>query len=109
MPTPLVRDGLLYTCNDNGRLTVRNAMSGELIYRHRIGTGSATYSASAVSAGAYLYFVSEQGEVTVVEAGREFKKVASNNINEVVMAAPAISGDRLLIRTVRHLYCLVPE
>jgi len=45
----------------------------------------------------------------VVEAGREFKKVASNNINEVVMAAPAISGDRLLIRTVRHLYCLVPE
>ena len=109
MPTPLVRDELLYTCDDNGRLTVQNAMSGELIYRHRIGTGSATYSASAVSAGAYLYFVSEEGEVTVVETGSDFKTVATNSIKEVVMATPAISGDRLLIRTVRNLYCLKPE
>ncbi len=109
MPTPLIRDGLLYTCNDNGRLTVRNAISGERIYRQRVSTGSATYSASAVSAGAHLYFVSEQGEVTVVEAGGDFKKIASNHMNEVVMATPSISGDRLLIRTVRNLYCLIPE
>jgi len=109
MPTPLGRDELLYTCDDNDRLTVQNAMTGELISRQRIGTGSATYLASAVSAGGYLYFVREQGEVTVVEAGRVFKKAASNNMKEVVMATPAISGDRLLIRTVRNLYCLIPE
>lgn len=39
MPTPLVADKLLYTCNDNGRLAVRDAMTGELIYRERIGKG----------------------------------------------------------------------
>ncbi len=109
MPTPLVRDGLLYTCDDNGRLTLQNALSGEPIYRHRIGTGIATYSASAVSAGAYIYFANEDGEVTVVEAGNEFRNVATNSMHEVVMATPAISGDRLLIRTVRSLYCLKPE
>ena len=27
----------------------------------------------------------------------------------VVMATPAISGDRLLIRTVRNLYCVAPQ
>ncbi len=106
MPTPLVKGKRLYTCNDNGRLTVQDAMTGELIYRQRIGTASHTYSASAVAAGGHIYFVSEQGEVTVIEEGDVFKKLASNELGAVVMATPAISGDRLLIRTVRNLYCL---
>jgi outer membrane protein assembly factor BamB len=109
MPTPLVKDKLLYTCNDNGRLAVRDAMTGDLIYRHRVGSGRHTYSASAVAAGGHIYFVSELGEVTVIEAGTDFKKVASNDMGEVVMATPAISGDRLLIRTVRNLFCLAPK
>ncbi len=108
MPTPLVKDGLLYTCSDNGRLAVRDALTGELIYRQRVGTGG-TYSASAVAAGGHLYFVSELGEVTVVDEGKTYRKVATNDMQEVVMATPAIAGDRLLIRTVRHLYCLAPE
>ncbi len=71
-----------------------------------MGTVSHTYSAPAFAAGGHIYFVSEQGEVTVLEEGNVFKKVASNELGEVVMATPAISGDRLLIRTVRNLYCL---
>ena len=109
MPTPLVLDELLYTCNDSGRLVVRDAMTGDLIYRQRIGTGSSTYSASAVAAGGHIYFASEQGKDTVLEAGIDFKIVASNDMQEVVMATPAISGDQLLIRTVRNLYCLAPQ
>jgi outer membrane protein assembly factor BamB len=106
MPTPLVRDELLYTCNDNGRLSVRNALTGDLVYRNRIGTGVRTYSASAVAAGEHVFFVSERGEVTVIETGSVFRTIASSDMGEVVMATPAISGDRLLIRTVRTLYCL---
>jgi len=106
MPTPLVSDQRLYTCNDNGRLTVRDALTGDLIYRQRIGTGGSTYSASAVTAGGHIYFVSERGEVTVIAAGNDFKQVASNEMGEVVMATPALSGDRLLIRTLGNLYCL---
>jgi outer membrane protein assembly factor BamB len=106
MPTPLIKGKRLYTCNDNGRLDVRNAMTGDLIYRQRVGTSTHTYSTSAVAAGEHIYFVSEQGEVTVIEEGDTFTKVACNELGEVVMATPAISGDRLLIRTVRNLYCL---
>ena len=106
MPTPLVKERRLYTCNDNGRLDVRDATTGDLIYRQRIGTASHTYSASAVAAGGHVYFVSEQGEVTVIEEGNRYREVASNDFAEVIMATPAISGERLLIRTVRNLYCL---
>jgi hypothetical protein len=45
----------------------------------------------------------------VIEVETEFKKVASNGMEEVVIATPAISGNRLLIRTVRNLYCLAPK
>ncbi|MCB9938220.1 MAG: PQQ-binding-like beta-propeller repeat protein [Planctomycetaceae bacterium] len=106
MPTPLVKDDLLYTCNDNGRLAVRNAVTGELIYRERVGKGSTTFSASAVAAGGHVYFASERGEVTVIEEGDSFQELATNEMGEVVMATPAISGDRLLIRTVANLYCI---
>ena len=106
MPTPLVKDGLLYMCNDNGRLSVRDAVSGEMIYRRRVGTGTRTYSASAVAAGGHLYFCSESGQVSVVKAGRAFELVASNDMKDIVMATPAIAGDRLLIRTAQRLICI---
>lgn len=108
MPTPLVKDGLLYTCNDNGRLTVRKALTGDLVYRQRIGKGSRNYSASAVAAGGHIFFASERGEVTVIKEGDKYEQVAVNDMTEVVMATPAISGNRLLIRGVQHLYCLAP-
>lgn len=109
MPTPLVKDGLLYTCNDNGRMAIRDAKTGELIERQRIGKGRQTYSASAVAAGGHIYFASERGQVTVIQQGRPFTQVASNEMKEIVMSTPAIAGDRLLIRTARNLYCLSPE
>ena len=109
MPTPLVKGKRLYTCNDNGRLDVRDSLNGDLIYRQRVGTANNTFSASAVAAGGHLYFVSEQGEVTVIEEGAVFKKVATNDLEEIVMATPAISGNRLFIRTARNLHCIAPD
>ena len=106
MPTPLVKDDLIYTCDDNGRLTVRDALTGALVYRQRVGSGSRTYSASAVAANGHIYFSSERGEVTVVTEGRKFEKAASNELGEAIMATPAISGNRLIVRGVQHLFSL---
>ncbi|MEO2029457.1 MAG: hypothetical protein ABGZ23_26595, partial [Fuerstiella sp.] len=79
---------------------------GDLIYRQRVGTGSRTFSASAVASDDHIYFASERGQVTVIEAGPTFRQIASSQMDDVVMATPAISGDRLLIRTVKSLFCL---
>lgn len=106
MPTPIILDNLIYTCNDNGRLTVRDATNGELVYRERVSSSGGTFSASAVAAADRVYFTSELGEVSVVATGRTFSKVATNQLDGIVMATPAIAGDRLLIRTTKHLVCL---
>ena len=97
MPTPLVADKLLYTCNDNGRLAVRDAMTGELIYRQRIGKGGGTYSASAVAAGGQRTHVEavrgHDGQIRPVLAGqtghRAFTRPAAEQGVEGVVGAGA--------------------
>lgn len=105
IPTPIVVGDLLYTCNDNGRLTVTDVRDGSLVYQERVG-GGATYSASAVGTDTHLYFADEAGSVHVVKTGREFAIAAENAMQETVMATPAIAGRRLLVRTVKQLVCI---
>jgi hypothetical protein len=107
IPTPIVAGDLLYTCNDSGRLTVSRLEDGSVIYQRRVG-GGANYSASAVGTEQHLYFVDETGTVRVIKTGPEFELLAENEMQEIVMATPAIAGDRLLIRTLRELICIGP-
>ncbi len=109
MPTPIVIGQRLYTCNDNGRLTVRDALNGQLIYKQRVGQESGTYTASAVATKDRLYFSNEKGIVTVVKTGDEYEQIAENDIGQVIMATPAIAGDQLFVRTPGQLICLEEE
>jgi outer membrane protein assembly factor BamB len=102
-PTPIVYDGLLYVCNDNGVLTAYDAATGAEVYTHRIGTTNSTFSASPVAGRGHLYFSSEDGEVFVVKAGRVYELVATNRMGEALMATPAISDGMLIIRGQQHV------
>ncbi len=107
IPTPIVVGDYLYTCNDNGRLTVTNVRDGSEVYEQRVG-GRATYSASAVGTPSHLYLADESGKVRVIKTGPAFEQLAENDMHEIVMATPAIAGNRLLIRTTRQLVCIGP-
>lgn len=109
MPTPIIVNGRLYTGNDNGRLTVRDCKTGEEVYKQRVGEDSGTYSASAVSAGGNLYFSSESGKITVVKAGDAYEQLAENEMGERVMATPALTGDTIIVRGVKHLFCIAQQ
>jgi outer membrane protein assembly factor BamB len=104
--TPLVHEGLLYVVTDNGILSAYQVSNGQRVYQRRLSPGTGGFSASPVAAGGRLYLASEDGKVFVVRAGRTFELLASNDMNEVCMATPALSGDLLLIRTQGHLYAL---
>jgi outer membrane protein assembly factor BamB len=103
IPTPIVYRGLLYTLNINGILTAYDAQTGERVYRARVGTGG-SYSASPIAADGRLYFASEDGEVFVAKAGREYVELARHDMKEVIMASPAISDGLLVIRTLGNVY-----
>ena len=105
-PTPIVYDGLLYVCNDNGVLTVYDAATGAQVYTHRIGTTNSTFSASPVAGRGHLYLSSEDGEVFVVKAGRTYELIATNRMGEALMATPAISDGILIVRGQQHVFAV---
>lgn len=110
MPTPIIVGELHYTCNDNGVLTVRESKTGEEVYKQRVAKGGKNnFSASAVATKNHLYFAGESGNVVVVKTGREFERVATNEMDAIVMATPAIAGDQLFIRTTNHLICVAED
>lgn len=108
MPTPIVVGDYLYNCDDNGRLSVRNVTDGTLVYQERVGNG-VTYSASAVATPNQIYYGDENGTVHVIRTGATFELLAENAMPDTLMATPAITGDRLLIRTVKQLICIGPK
>ena len=105
-PTPVVYDGVLYVCVDNGVLSAYDVATGERIYQQRLAPDAGGFSASPVAASGRLYLASEDGDVFVVRAGRTFELLARNEMQEMVLATPALSGDLLIVRTRRHVVAL---
>ncbi len=104
IPSPLVYRGYFYTNENNGLLVCYDAATGELIYRARIGGAGGSYAASPIAADGRLYFTTEEGETFVVEAGPEYRLLARNRVEGVVLSTPAVSDGLLVLRTLSHVY-----
>jgi hypothetical protein len=79
------------------------AVSIAIAWQERIGR---SFSASPVAAEGRIYFLGDNGETTVIEAGPEFKVLASNPLGEEAQTSPAISQGRIFIRTEKQLVCI---
>ena len=69
----------------------------------RLGGG---HSASTVSAGGLVYFVSDKGVTTIVRAGDKFDVVARNELGERCSSSPAISSGTIYIRGHKNLFAI---
>jgi outer membrane protein assembly factor BamB len=100
-PSLQLAGDLLFAIDDGGIASCLDAKTGQEIWRERVG---GNYSASPLLAGERLYFFSEEGKTTVIEAGRAFKKLAENTLEDGFMASPAVAGKALFLRTRTNLY-----
>ena len=96
----LVAD-LLFMVDDGGVAACVEAKTGKERWRERLGDN---YSASPIYANGRIYFVSENGKATVIEAAPLFRQVAVSQLDDGFMASPAVSGNALYLRTRTHLY-----
>ena len=104
VPSPLIHDGLVYLCRENGDLICMDAVTGEEIYRER--THRHRHRASPVYGDGKIYLTARDGVVTVVKAGREFEILASNDVEEDISASPVISNKTLYLRSYDALYAI---
>ena len=99
--SPLLVDGLIYTAAEESFVTCIEAATGKTVWTERIG---GKYAASPIYADGRLYFPSQDGNTTVLKAGRTFEVLAKNKLDDGFLASPAASGKALYLRTKTHLY-----
>jgi outer membrane protein assembly factor BamB len=106
-PTPVVYQGQCYVLYDMGTLASFDAKTGDVVYdKKRFPGKSSGFTTSPWAYGGKVFCLSEDGDTFVIEAGKEFKVVGKNSLDELCMATPAITKTSLLIRTATKLYCI---
>jgi outer membrane protein assembly factor BamB len=104
VPTPVIVDDLVYLCMENGNLTVLEAKTGKEVYTQA--THRMRHRASPVYGDGKLYLTARDGKVHVIQAGREFKVLAVNDLEEDQSSSPAISNGTIYMRTFQHLWAI---
>lgn len=100
-PSLMLVDHLLFVGNDAGIITCFDAISGNELWRERIG---GNFSASPIYCDGLIYFFSEEGKTTVIRASEKFDLVAANQLGDGFTASPAVSGDTLYLRSQTAVY-----
>lgn len=105
VPSPLIRDGLVYLQRENGVMICLDARTGKEVYEKRVTDGR--YRASPIYADGKIYTIGrDSGVVTVLKAGPKFEVLASNRFNDAFTASPAVSGGRIYLRGFDSLYAI---
>jgi outer membrane protein assembly factor BamB len=103
IPTGLCFGQRVYVLHDAGVLTCYDAATGDVVWRERL---RGTFTASLVAADERIYAVDERGRIYVLAASDRLEILAENEMQERVLATPAIAGGELFLRTESRLYCI---
>lgn len=106
VPSPAYHDGRLYIVNDTGIGTCLDASNGKTLWQQRL---RGRFSMSPIVAGDRILVTSETGTTYVLKAGPEFEILATNELNDDVLATPAVLGGRLYFRTKTQLLCIAAD
>ncbi len=103
VPSVMCYKGLVYLAGSKGISTCLNAETGEQVWKARMG---GQFHASPVAGADNVYFVSKEGVVTVIRAGKKYQVLARNDMGELIVASPALSNGQIFLRGENHLFCI---
>ena len=104
--SPVLHEGVLYTMTEFGVFSALDANTGAVLYEKDLAFGEKNPVFPSLSqAGRYVYASSSGGQTVVVEAGRQFKEIARNQL-EPFRGSLVFAGRRLYIRGMKNLYCI---
>lgn len=102
----LMLDDLVYIINDGGVLLCMDATSGEVVQRGRLTGATGQYYASPVSDCKKLLLANLAGQLSLVEAGREWKSLSTLDFEESIMAPPSVHHGKFYVRTATRFIAL---
>jgi outer membrane protein assembly factor BamB len=101
LSSPTVGRDDIYWVSDEGMASCADARTGEIYWQKRAG---GRHFASPLYAEGRVYFFAQDGKTAVLRAGRQFEKLAENQLQGPVVATPAIVDRAIFVRTDTHLY-----
>lgn len=104
VPSPLVVNGRVYVADDIGIVSCLKLLDGKQLWKVRVATTGVSSSPTAI--GGNIFLADEAGEVHIFEDANEYTPVSVVKTGSPIFASPVVSGDRLLIRTAEHLWCI---
>ena len=108
--SPVVHQGNMFVMKEPGIFQTIDAKTGEVVNKDRVKKAGTIY-ASPMLSGDKIYFPLPDG-VLVVNADPELTKVSLNKFateESEFKASLAVSGDKLLTRNDKFLYCIGPD
>ena len=108
-PSTITYGDLMYVLLDRGLVARYEAKTGKHVFGpERIVPRGGAFTSSPWAYNGRVFFLDENGVTYVLQAGRKFKLLPANRLNakeDMCMATPAMSGDKLIIRTDARVYC----
>lgn len=101
VPSPILIDDMIFTINPGGIVVCLNCETGDVLGKRRF---IGAYSASPIFANDKLYFCSEEGKISLINADPQMELVQVNRLDGRIKASPAVAGKALYLRSDTHLY-----
>ncbi len=98
---PVFSNQLVFMANNKGMAICVDSVNGQELWKERLADG---FRATPLVVGNLVYLFGKEGKAVIVEAARELKVLATNELGEDLMASPAVAYGDLYIRTKQHVY-----
>lgn len=103
MSTAAIADGLLYTADGAGIVYCMDVATGATVWQHD--TQSHIFGSTLLADGK-LYVGNEQGDVTILAAGREVKELGKIEFGAAINSTPVAANGVLFVATNQNLFAL---
>lgn len=105
-PSPLLHNGLIYLLSGRGgEITCIEASTGTQVYTNKIEKVGACWATPWVCNGK-IYFYDEKGITQIFQAGKDFKVLGQNALNDKFWPSIAVIGNNYIFKGVEKLYCV---
>jgi outer membrane protein assembly factor BamB len=106
--SPLLYEGCLYLLEQQrGQIHCYDAKTGQEHYSQRL-EGTKGFTSSPWGNDGKVFCLDETGVTVVLKAGPKFEVLATNKLDEMFWSSVAVMDEKLLLRSVDHLYCITP-
>ncbi len=102
-PSPVYHRGHVYGLTSAAAVCL-SAADGTEVWRQRV---DGPFAGSPVIADGKLYAVNEKGRTCVVDiSGEKPKLLARNDLEDTILATPAVANGAIYLRSDKYLYCV---